>query len=375
MIRVAHLHSSLGVYGAELWTDTLVQHLDNTKVASVVVTVDDKPGSTDFHTYLLSKGVQAVHFPIRGRVNPRLIYRLHKFLVNQKIDVLHTHGFKADILGYLARLGLDTKLISTPHGWSADESKLIALYERIDRFFLQRFDAIYALSPAMTGNLQSFHPNPERVHLVLNAVDINRLQDCYETRTKQTSQNIEILFVGRLCEPKGVFELMKAFSIMKRPTGTRLRFVGEGPARIALQALADELGLKDAVVFEGYVSDTRPFLRDATVLALPSYSEGIPRTIMEAFAVGLPVVGSKIPGIQQLITQNETGLLVEPKSIDELSRAITRLCMDFELRERLSHNARQKIVNEYSGERLARDFETHYGDLCANGTGILVKTQ
>jgi glycosyltransferase involved in cell wall biosynthesis len=360
--RVAHLHSSLGVYGAERWTLALLKHLDMQEFEPVVLSMGTKPGADSFYRLLKSEGLPAIHLGVPGKMNPRAILELRRLLVAQKIDILHTHGFKADVLGYMATRGLPLSVVSTIHGLSSDESLRIRAYEAISRTFLKRFDRVYPLSRPLFEYLERRKFDPRKLQLVLNAVDLSSLE--FKFNRRQLGEKFLFLFVGRLCRPKGIFDLLQAFAVAKFPVPAELTVVGDGPDRLALIELAKTLGIEDRVKFIGAVGSIAPFLSVSHALVLPSHAEGIPRVIMEAFAAGLPVIGTTIPGIQQLVDNEATGLLVPVANPVTLARALERLSQDPDLASRVAVNARNLVVEKHSARRMAEDFQHEYRQLC-----------
>lgn len=361
-IRVIHLHSTLGVYGAERWTLALLNHIDQDNFDLAVVSIGVKDGSDAFYRQLIADGFPAIHISMAGKLNPRAILKLRGILRQNKTDILHTHGFKADVLGYMATRGIPVRLVSTIHGWSADESRLIRFYEATSRAFLKRFDCIYPLSPALLQTLQQRGFDPHRLRLVLNSVDLSGLK--FSINPRNPMDPFSALFVGRIFRPKGVFDLVEAFSLAKLPDSSCLHIVGDGEDTGELEAFIRELGITDKVTLAGASSSVPEYLADSHCLVLPSHAEGIPRVIMEAFAAGTPVVGTDIPGIRQLVEDGVTGLLAPVGDTGRLARVIERLCNNPELARLMAENARLVVENSYSAKRMAEDFESEYSQLC-----------
>lgn len=360
-LRVAHFLSSLGVYGAERWTFTLLSNLDKERIEPMVITVGTKPGARLFHDFVVEHGLAAWHIAQPGRLHPRAVSQLRRFLVTERLAILHTHGFKSDVIGALATWGLPVRLVTTLHGWSAHEGRLIHCYEAIGRLALRRFDCLYPLSPALLEELQRRRIPPARLRLVLNAVDLRPFETCWrERRPRRVEEPFTVLFVGRLCQPKGIFDLLHAFHRAVFSVPATLRVVGDGPDRAKLEQLGAQLGLTARVHFTGYMEDIRPMVRSSDVLVLPSYSEGIPRVIMEAFAAGLPVIGTAIPGIQQLLTHESTGLLTPAGDHAALAQALERMAAQPESARTMAGQARRLIATTYSASRQAREFEAEY---------------
>jgi len=362
-IRVIHLHSTLGIFGAERWTLALLKNLDPQAYEVTVVTFGTKPGADAFHNRLLADGYRTIHLPFPGRLNPAVIRELHKLLLRDRVDILHTHGFKADVTGYFATRFTPVRLASTIHGWSADESRLIGCYEAVSRFFLKQFDCVYPLSPALHQGLVQHGFEPGRLRLVLNSVDLQGLH--FRSNRRDPQDPFEALFVGRIYRPKGVFELVQAFAMARLPAASRLTIVGDGEDAAELAGIVRELGLADRVILAGNSSTVPDHLASSHALVLPSHAEGIPRVIMEAFAAGTPVAGTDIPGIRQLVTDGVTGLLSPVGDPARLARSMEQLCENPDLAERMAREARAVIEKNYSAARMAGDFEREYRLLCA----------
>jgi|GEM_PF-3046603 len=364
-VRVAHFCSSLGVYGAERWIVTLLKYLDTQRISSVVVTVGAKPETKLLHEVVVEEGHKAFHMDVPGRLNPEAIRRLREFILRENIDVLHTHGFKSIVLGYLATLHLPVRLVSTLHGWSAAEGARIALYEAIGRIFLRRFDRLYPVSPALLQDMLKRGFDPNRLRLLLNAVDIAAFDSCRRRRKRCSPDNpLRILFAARLYDKsKGASVLINAMAKATFRCKATLRIAGEGPDRAKLEQLTNDLGLNDKVRFMGMVNDIGPLLAECDVLALPSFVEGIPFIILEAFSVGVPVIGSAIPGISELINHEKTGLLAPAGDADELARALERVAACPALADEMAVRARQRVERVFSASRLARDLMDEYEQL------------
>ena len=369
-VRVAHLHSALGVYGAERWTLTQLKYLDPARCEASLITIGAKPGADIFYRYALSTGVDATHIAAPGKLSLAAVTALRQHLVAHGIDVLHTHGFKSDVLGLLATTGLSVARVSTLHGWSADEGFRIRAYEAIGRVALRRFERIYPLSPALEQQMKERGFRAERVRLILNAVDTRAFDACFAVRrTRNAGAPFRAVFVGRMCQPKGVGDLIEAVARTRVEGGLQLDLLGDGPERAAFEELAEKLGVARQVRFLGAVENVAEHLGAADALILPSYSEGIPRVVMEAMAAGVAVIGSDIPGIRQLIVDGDTGLLAPVADPSALAQTIDRLAADPAAAATMVQRARALIDERFSAARMARNFEDEYAQLAARRRG------
>lgn len=162
-------------------------------------------------------------------------------------------------------------------------------------------------------------------------------------RDPSASPTPTVLFVGRLIPLKGLKELARALALLHQE-GLPFRWVvvGDGPLRQPLGELVKTLGYADRVEFTGWVRPLSEELfalyRNADLLCLPSYAEGLPLVLLEAMANSVPVVASRVGGIPEIVRHEETGLLVEPGDVDALATSIKRLLTDLQLRARCIEN-------------------------------------
>jgi glycosyltransferase involved in cell wall biosynthesis len=188
-----------------------------------------------------------------------------------------------------------------------------------------------------------------------------------------SDRRVEILFVGRLLHGKGLSLLFEAIAeLRRRELEVSASIVGDGPARGELQTVARRLGLSDHVRFLGAVGqdDLRRLYSGADIFCLPSFAEGIPVVAMEAMAMQLPVVTTRIMGIPELVTHGTEGLLVAPGRVDPLTEALERLVRAPEERREMGRAARRKVEREYDVARSAEQLRAVLEDeLSLHGGG------
>lgn len=174
-----------------------------------------------------------------------------------------------------------------------------------------------------------------------------------------------LVIVSRLVERKGHRELIQALAALRdRLPQLRLRIVGDGPERPALEAEIAQRGLLDCIVIQGWVAHDRvpALLQEADAIVLPTYMPGetFPLSLMEGMAVGLPAIGARWFGIPDIITHGETGLIVEPRDVDELARAIEQLASSRERYERASTLAIERVRDCFTATAVARQYRELY---------------
>ncbi|MGN6188364.1 MAG: glycosyltransferase [Conexibacter sp.] len=172
----------------------------------------------------------------------------------------------------------------------------------------------------------------------------------------QAAQALEVLCVARLVRLKGLVVLLHALALLRGAgVSVRATLVGDGPSRAALERLAHRLGVRDAVAFAGAIGqdEIASWYARADAFCLPSFAEGLPVVLMEAMAMGLPVVASRITGVPELVEHERSGLLVTPGRADELADALARLAADPALRARLGRAGREAVLARHDVDREA----------------------
>lgn len=366
-IRVLHLGSPTGLYGAERWILALIKHLPAQQIDSWVGVIKDAP---DLHaplcTVAAERGFRTQVFESYGKLSRSAIGQLRAFLLGNEIDFLHTHGYKTDLIGCLAARGTPCKIVSTPHGWSVNAGVKLQVYEMLDRIAFLFMDAVVPLSRDLYAGLERFPGLRRKLRLIDNGVDLSELDVPSETPEPVSRWRREgrfvIGYIGQLITRKRIDTLIEAFHRLEIPN-KQLCVIGDGPQRPVFEALAARLGETENVAFLGFRDDRMGFLKGFDLFVLPSELEGIPRCLMEATGAGIPVIASDIPGCREVVMSGETGLLSVPGDADDLYRQMRRLIDDEALRAQLAHAGAQHTRQRYSAEAMAVKYAALYQSL------------
>lgn len=364
-IRVLHLGSPTGLYGAERWILALIRNLP-ASIESVVAVIKDDPSlDAALCTHAARLGFKTHIFESHGKLSLSAIGQMKRFIQDNRIDVLHTHGYKGDVIGYLATRGTRCRIMSTPHGWSTDAGFKQQAYESLDRFVFRFLDAIVPLSPDLYDGLRKL-PLGKRLRYIQNGVDLAEI-DAVETLSPEllawrAQGDVLIGYIGQLIPRKSVDTLIHAFQRLPM-SNKRLVIVGEGNEQAALEQLTRELGLADRVHFLGYRQDRISLLKCFDAFALPSRLEGIPRCLLEAMAANVPVVSSDIPGSRDIVRHGQTGYLFEVGDVAALGDRLAAILQDPALKQALAAAGHDLIRSEYSAGAMGRHYAALYADL------------
>lgn len=209
----------------------------------------------------------------------------------------------------------------------------------------------------------------KKIRVIHNGIDIdggelfmNRADLRRETGVNE--HDFVIGSVGNLRPIKGHKYLVEAFAVVKkRLASAKLVLVGKGEEEDNLRRQASELGVADAVIFLGFRTDASKLIRAFDVFVLPSLSEGFPNVVLEAAAAKVPIVASRVGGMEEILTAEESGLLVEPKSAEEIAGQIRRLAMDKPLVSRLTERAYRTVVERFGMARMLARYDEEYESL------------
>jgi glycosyltransferase involved in cell wall biosynthesis len=237
-------------------------------------------------------------------------------------DVMHTHGYRPDVVDAPAARRLGVPVVTTVHGFTGGGWKN-RIYEWLQIRAFRRFDAVVAVSRPLAERLARERVPGERLHLVPNAwAGKTEFAGRAEARTALgiSADGPVIGWVGRFTREKGADVLLRALPLLARPPVTAV-LVGDGPEQAALHAEAARLGLADRVVWPGAVPDAARLMRAFDVFVLSSRTEGTPIVLFEAIAAGVPVVAAAVGGVPDVVGEGEAAL-VPPENPGVLAAAV-----------------------------------------------------
>lgn len=291
---------------------------------------------------------------VRRRIHPLRdvagLLELVRVLRRERPDIVHANSSKAGVLGRLAAYLAGVPIrIFTVHGWafSAHSGAASRLYRWADRLVRPLTTATICVSDRdLARGLAAHTCTAERTVVIPNAVDVRHAPAARHERARPL-----VVAVGRLKAPKDFLTLVRALAQLPASAFEAV-IVGDGPDRAELEAEIRRLGIGDRVLLLGERRDVPRLLAGADLFVLSSTSEGMPVSVLEAMAAGLPVVGSGVGGMPELVVDGTTGLLVEPGDPDGLAVALGRLLAEPELRRRMGDAGRERAGERFDLERF-----------------------
>lgn len=367
-LRVLQFITPSGFYGAERWVLALANNLPaGSQTCDLVVTKEGSEQDLSVAALYPESAGRVHYIAMSNRFDLSAVSQLVTIINNRKIDIIHTHGYKSDILGLLAARKTGIKIVSTPHGFSNNVGWKLRLFIRLGLFALKFVDKVAPLSEQLVFDLKRYGIKDKQLRFIENGVDLTELAPYRKTLPVQgfsAASGLHLGYVGQLIPRKGLADLLQAFNLLwQRFPDSKLTLIGEGSQRSELEALAKTLPAASAISFLGFRGDRIVLLKDFDAFALTSSLEGIPRCLMEAMAVGVPVVAYDIPGVDQLITHESTGLLAPLGDWQQLANHLIRLAAEPALANKISLAARQLVDQRFSAARMANEYQQLFLEL------------
>jgi glycosyltransferase involved in cell wall biosynthesis len=373
-MRILHLIDSGGVYGAErillylareqkrLGHDACIGSIARPEVAATP----------------LEQATRAWHLPTLPLRTPKVptpsaLKALLRQLREYRPDVLHSHGYKADVLVGLVPRRLRAPMITTLHGYTSSRSfGALWVYEQLDRLALRHLEQVVVVTRSMLSlpGIRGLKSTSKRV--IANGIPSlsARLADLGaggipalpDELTSLVRSRPTLVAIGRLSPEKGFALLVEAFARARAQVGTahQLMIVGEGPERTALETKVISLGVHDHVHLVGYIEGADRLLDGAAGFVMSSYTEGMPLVLLEALQWGVPILATSVGAIPDLLPQ-ERGMLVPPRSFEALKHGLVGLMSAPGVEHRPRHDS---LVAGDESMRMAQEYLQAYRSIC-----------
>jgi glycosyltransferase involved in cell wall biosynthesis len=364
--RILHLIASDSIGGPE---KQLLHHARDARDAGYEVilgTFQDDPQPSELLSVASRYGVETVSVP--GGIRPGLVDDLTKYLRTADIDLLCTHGYKANVVGHFAAKHANVPWVPFVRDFTS-ETWQVTLYERLERNLLVRSPWVVCISPAQARELGRLRRGRRAPLVIQNAVlaprETGLSQEPAPSREELGFSRGTFVFgaAGRFNREKGHRVLLDAFAMLQRMLPGQpmeLLLLGEGREENALRTQAKRLGIEARVCFAGFQRRSAAWMKVMNCLVQPSLTDSTPNSILEAMLLGIPVVATNTGGIPDVIDAGETGLLVEPDSAVELAEAMKKMVRSSTLRSQLASEAKYRVAREFSPARQRELLEMLY---------------
>ncbi len=361
-MRIAHVIKVTRISGAERHLLFLLDGLRQRGLdARLIILVERNEPMREMVAAAKARGIPVQSIPIGRDYDLPLLWRLRRALRHIKPDIVHTHLIHADLYGCVsAKLAGVGAVVSSRH--LDDAFRYRARWRRVNRRLWRMIDGGIAISAAMKQFALTIESAPApKVSVVLYGMDFKWLSDeaidaarlRLRAELKMAADAQLLGMACRLVEQKGIPYALEAMRRIRSDfPRAHLVIAGDGEQATELRRLASRLGIADRVHWLGWRADAADLMAAFDVFLLPSLREGFGLVLLEAMSRRLPIVASHVGAIPEIVIDGETGILVEPRNVDELAKAMTRLLNDRALRKYMGLLGAARLEEHFSVERM-----------------------
>jgi len=300
------------------------------------------------------------------RFSPGIVRDLYRLMKQKNIHIVRTHRYRANLYGRLAALlsGVPVKIISLHDNYRKD----LRLERRIvNKILLKATDKIVAVSESIRKDIIKYDGiDSSKILVIPNGIDTERFNpegNFADIRKGFSIKESDIVlgFVGRVVPAKGLEYLIDALPFLKKEfKNIKLLITGEGSTMERLKKKAKENNVHDSIIFTGKRRDIPDILSCTDIFVMPSVAEGLPNALLEAMAMGKPIVATEVGGIPEVIKNRHSGFLVPPRNPEALATAIKDLISNEQLAAKMGQAARHIVLDNFSIWSIAQKWQTLY---------------
>lgn len=319
--------------------------------------------NVEFYERARRRGLSVRMVHCQGRADLGAVRQIEEYIEEDGIDLLHTHGYKADLYGYIAARRSRRPIVATCHNWVGGTAAL-GIYNHLDRMALKRFHALAAVSDSVAQRLTDSGVSAKKVRTISNGIDVQAFERVRPLPALTFDGNKVVGMVARLDLQKGFEYLLRAArDLCVAFPALKVVMVGDGPDRKVIEEMIQRFGLMSNVILVGQHSDMPRIYAAIDIFVLPSLNEGLPMTILEAMAASRPVIATRVGAVPSVIRDGETGLLVDPGDIHGLRSAIARLLSQPDVCRRIGAAGHNWVSRNYTAEAMALKYSQMYDEV------------
>ena len=302
--------------------------------------------------------------------DPSIFRKLRRIVRDRKIDIVHAHDYKTDLLAWLLSKFEPVMPLSTVHGWTGHTPREVRFYYPFDKWILSFFPKLIAVSTDIRDELVRYGAQASRISTVLNGIDPDAFrrdrsrEDGIRSRLGLDRSHYVIGTVGRL-EPQKRFDLLiDAFATLHaEQPNLRLLIAGDGSLAEALKAQVIRLGLTDCCTLLGHRTDVVDLHHAFDLFVQSSDYEGTPNAVLEAMALETPIVATSAGGSAEIVRDRVDGLIVRPGDVPALIAAVREAIVHRDATAARVRSARTRVETDLSFDTRMRTVERIYVDL------------
>lgn len=326
-----------------------------------------------FYEKAIENGIQTVTFIQKNRYDLSVLSRVIRFINDHQIDIIHTHGPRANLYGYLIKKKTDVIWMCTVHSDPRNDflgrGLQGAIFTKLNIGVLKKADHLFAISERFKDMLIDFQIEPKKITTIYNGINFNK-KKTYNLDELRKELNLDktcfvIVMVAR-------FDPVKRHSLairsLKRVVKNnpeldiKMLLIGEGPVKKDIEKEVERLGLEDNILFLGYQNDVAKYYQLADVTLLTSKTESFPLVLLESAREGTPVITTNVGGVSKMIPNSKYGFIVEKDNEENIAEALQKAIELYKnnLLEKMGKNFNKYTSTHFSVEAFAESIITSY---------------
>ncbi|MCK4785497.1 MAG: glycosyltransferase family 4 protein, partial [Desulfobacteraceae bacterium] len=373
-INVLHLRDTDKVCGPGKTILETVAHIDKAEFdLTIGLFLLNRERTNAYYDAAVDRGIPILAIRTFHQFDPSIIFKIIRIIREKNIHILHSHEYKSDLIAYAVSRIYRIPIMTTAHGWISNNKKS-ALYIRLQKKVLPKFDRVIAVSPLIKSQLIGSGVSPDKVSLVYNAIVVedynpSNVEPGYLRKKFNLPDNsILIGNVGRLSPEKGQIQFIKAATeVLNKHPECFFVLIGDGPSREMLENECKNLKLVEKIIFTGHEADVRKVYKDLDIVALTSYTEGFPNVMLEALCMGKPVLATDVGGTSDIVINNHTGILIPARDPDAIAKGLLKILKDPDWAKKTVKNGREMIEEKYKFSIRVNKLENLYDQIRGSG--------
>ncbi|MCK5267154.1 MAG: glycosyltransferase family 4 protein [Spirochaetes bacterium] len=374
---IVHTISAHNVFGPEktIINESLALLKEGYKVVIILI---HRRGDFPLLARIKQSNIPCFHLVSNFKFNFFAIFKLIKLLLKTKCNLVHGHGYKADIISLIACKMIGVPIITTMHGWTAEDCK-IRIYEKLQAFFWRFFDLILCVSESYKQKAVSIGIPENKTVVVHNGIIINDyllsgsevLKKNFLNKYGIPGGHFIVGVVGRLSIEKGHrYFVEAALKVLSQEKDVVFVIIGDGKERKNIEDIIRNSKYSKNFYMLGHISSMQKVYAALDIVIISSLREGLPNALLEAMVCGKPVVSTSVGGIPEIIKNNINGVMVSPRDSDAIANALLALIRNPEDINRIVVAARRTILEQFTFKARMDKIKRIYEKMAKNSCDI-----
>ncbi len=368
-MKILHVIDSAGIYGAEIMLLNLMSEQIRLGIQPILLGIESEfaVSPSDIVREAVIRGMQVIRMGMKTGYNKNDGNRIVSCATENNIDLIHSHGYKSDILlGFMQKSSRKIPIISTVHGWiSVRMLTRIWVYNYLDKLALRRLDAIVYVNPKAKNVVK--HKYPFYIENGIPEYDFSRKNNVDPFLIKQVSSQFIVGVISRLSEEKGIIYLLQAVRmLLENKYDIKLVIIGDGRLRTEYERFITINQLEQHIKILGYKEEAYLYLPYFDVFVLPSLTEGLPITVLEAMQASVPIIATDVGAVSFVLENGKYGTLVKPGDSILLANAIKENINSHQQSLIVAEQARKHALEKYSSMQMAVKYTEIYNKVISH---------